>query len=501
MDYLLAENIVRVRTDVVFEDDDFDPGGERRASATSTVTLEVRGDAGDGRCSVDLHDRGSDTDVTVGLSPDGRLTSLSYKSVGTGPRVVSAGAKLLGVVVGVAARVGFGGFGGLGGVVTLLQGELVEPSTRSPEQSAFASWRSDNKAAGDLLVGYRALVEELAAELLQARTAATAPDAGAAQLARVRRLALLVDDARAEVDRLESLYRSWRAGTVTMRTEVWHEELSLDTLPRAGWGSDLDPGRLTGRARALWDDAGVGLQVEGPEPRSPHHADSDDEHQRVSWRVPRLDGISVWRKDDAGRALLERRELVAVVDRHSATEEVRLDRSFFGSHGAEVLFGDLGAPVSVGTARTSAAGAIADALGTAPGELLGGLETATKLSSTLTGLRDAGDERRLAGLTRRVENAQQELELKGLAATAADHARLKELQQQVEVTTAEGALAPPSAAARLEDELRLVTAQRDLEAARRSAAVDMELSEVRTEIARLEAQVELLEAREAAGAR
>ena len=121
-----------------------------------------------------------------------------------------------------------------------------------------------------------------------------------------------------------------------------------------------------------------------------------------------------------------------------------------------------------------------------------GLETATKIGTSVGDLQDAAAKRRLEVINRLVDQRAKELELQGINATAESYAEQKRLEQQVAIAKAQGSLAPASELSRLQNELAEATARRDLEAVSRERAQASELAEVRAELAKLEAQLDII---------
>ena len=143
----------------------------------------------------------------------------------------------------------------------------------------------------------------------------------------------------------------------------------------------------------------------------------------------------------------------------------------------------------IGLKDTSAVGAIAEAIAGAPEQLVAGMDAVSKASANLRGLRDAAAERKLEAIKRQVTQRTQELELRGLNATADDFAKLKRQQQKVAMLEAEGALTPASELSKLQNELAGETGRADLEKVQRDRQVASDLAAMQAEIAGLEARV------------
>ena len=168
----------------------------------------------------------------------------------------------------------------------------------------------------------------------------------------------------------------------------------------------------------------------------------------------------------------------------------------FGEHGGTWTFGDEGAPTAITTSDKSMAGALADALGSVPEQLVGAVDQAKKLTDSINGIQDAAAEREKAAAERDLATAKARIELLGLNATEEDAAALARAEQAVKLRTATRSLAPGADA--LEDlkaELDRVKTQNDLDAARRTATLENQLVDVRAEVARLEQEVLIAKAK------
>ena len=453
--YKLTESVVTVAGAIEYVTDEFMtdefarkvPVEVRGSSDTSaTVTLALRADEAHER-TVRFGRGWADEDFTVVLTPDQRLSSITYKSVGIGSSVITSAATILAFVGGIAARI----VGGRPGIRT---GPGARRGAPTPEQKAKKKWEDSYPKVAALRTVYDELVESAAESLGQARraaVAATEPSEQVAALARARRLEQVLEDGREELDRIDSLYRSWRAGTKSIRTEMISHDLSIVELPRYE-GSVPDPNGLTGAAKRVWMELGVIVQVELPDDRrernpslhDPPIGGDADESKRVRWRVPRQARLRVWRCGKDGTPVLERHLLTFIVDNACGSSAVTLKKRFFGEDSVALEFGEYGMPTKLVAGERSALGSFADALAGIPAVMAGGLESATNAQASLTGLLDAKADRELSGLKWRVEKTRQELESKGLAATANQFAELKRLEQQVQIAEAQGRLTPSS---------------------------------------------------------
>jgi hypothetical protein len=504
LDYRLAEHVVLVTGSVEEVDDRFGDPDERASSADATIALAVRGDEGAGLRTLRLSERG-DNDITVELTSDLRLTSVSHKSVGVGTKVLSAGVSVISTIAGLAIRAGVGGGGSVGalGVRNLLTRE-AEPTHVSPadrEKAARAVWEVANSDLAAHQTSYRNLLARTRTKLLAERTTIVDgdPDQVAAAVVRVNRLEAVAADCAAEVEKVELLYKAWREAQRTRTVRHLACTLEVGSLVVAGPDTPPDPATLTGTAKALWDDMGVIVTVTPADGRGSTTWTAQDapapDPSTVFWRVPRPVKLCTWRIDADEKPVLDRVEEVQVVDVHSQVVGRSLGDRFFGSEEAGIVFGPDGAPTKLSSSDISAAGALADALGGLGTKVAEGLDTASKISTTAATLSDANAKRRLDALTTEHALVSKRLELDGLDATAADFAEAKRLEQQVAMAKATGELAGPSELSRLQNQLALETARRDLEAVARSRALDTELAAAQAEIQRLTTQLALEKAR------
>ena len=273
----------------------------------------------------------------------------------------------------------------------------------------------------------------------------------------------------------------------------------VEEIPARTAGTVPQPGTFTGNLDQVWKTLGITVQIEpadgytNPGPFSapvhlPPLGNGAEEERTVRWRVPRPVRLSIWRRDPAsGLPILERSLPHLLLDQRCTIQGLVLTGATFGSRSAAVVFDANGVPTSITRTDESGVGAFADALAGVPGAISGGLDVANKAQATVGTLLDAGSERRAAAAKRAFEQAQADLDARGLAATAEDFARAKRLEQQVTIAAAEGTLAPPAEAAVLEAELREVTSRHALAAARREESLEYELGALRSETARLQA--------------
>lgn len=147
IDYQLAESTVTVAGTREIEVDD---AGTEEVSVDATVTLGVRGERTWPR-RLSLGDGAADDDFSATLTPDGRLTSISYRSTGAGAKVVGATLTLAAVVAGLVTR--------------------TAAATRSlPPRDA---WSAEHPELAALRDRYRVLAARTAEQLLAPHPVAT----------------------------------------------------------------------------------------------------------------------------------------------------------------------------------------------------------------------------------------------------------------------------------------------------------------------------------------
>ena len=506
--YSLAESVLTFDATVDYTTDTY-ADGEQAGRPTTEVTLGVRGSSDS--LSLDLDDESGNSEFSVTLTPDQRLATLSFKTVGAGGQVVQSVGTLIGVVAAAAAGLRPGG----------LRPAAPRPADReptndntkrpkvTPEERARAAWDASHETEAALIAGSRTLITDQANALLarRQRLLEAQPADERDLLASIGRLQRVLEESRDELARLESLYKGWRAGTITRRTVSHVEHLTIADLPVAAPGATLVPETLGERARQVWDATGAMVQVEqwaAPAPApvvekipartfgeqyASVRAEPVSLDERVVWRVARPVTLSVWTRTSAG-VELTRRFPARVLDAASEVRSIPLEDRFFGEESVEIHFDADGNLSSVGGKATSAVASFLESLGTVPESVAGGIATALKARTDLASIADAADVRRVAAAKRQLEQLQAELDLKGLAATSDDVARLASLTQQVSIAEAEGTLAPPGETARLEAEAKLVEARTKLADAHRTEALEQEIGSLRSEIARLALEVE-----------
>ncbi|MGC3993491.1 MAG: hypothetical protein QM779_05090 [Propionicimonas sp.] len=504
--YLLAESVFTVETTVnLILDTRLAEALEYLDDPVTTVAQTVYGDHSDGVRPLEPPRRG-DNDITIAWTPDRRLASVSYKSVGVGSKLVGAAAKVIATVVGLAIR---SDGTSLGRRSDASDAELDEPPDPTSVRKA---WDAAHTAAADHRSTYAGIADRCTKKLGTLRGEVVDGDdavAGARKLARIRQLEQILDAALKETSKVDAMFSAWSEAHLVKIPRALSQSIALDAVPvhedASNEAPQQDPNAVDDDSRglkSLWEHAGVWIEV-GPSLTNPDWRPNEDgsvdgaslRGDLVYWRIPRVARLWVWRRGASGTPILEKSADVVVTDRFSESTSMPLDGRFFGEASVDITFGDLGFPSKLVVGDKSAVGAIADAIGGVPDQVVAGLDAATKIGTSADALRDAADVRSLEVIKRQVEQRSKELELQGINATADSYAELKRLQQQVDIATAQGSLAPPSALATLQNELAEATARRDLDAVNRDSAQAAELAGVRAEIARLEAQIQLLQAR------
>ena len=499
IDYWLAEHVVVVSGSVEDVTDPFGDGSTRSVSADAVVALAVRGDEGGGAQTLRLPERG-DNEITIELTSDGRLSSVSHKSVGVGNKVIAAGASIVSTIAGLVVAGGSGA-----GLLTALSDEErhadADAGRDAGEAAAREEWKVKNPDLDAHQTAYRTLLDLTRSALLESRNrivTGTEAEATAAVL-RSNRLELLARTCTAEIERVELLYQAWRERQRTRTTRHLSYTLEVSSLPLGAPESPPTLDLLDGAVKDLWDDLGVLVSVAPAHGRrsaritgqAVGRADSG----KVWWRIPRPVRLCTWRIDQHGAPRLDRVEEVSIVDKYSSVAGRELEGRLFGQADAGIIFDSMGSPTKFSSSDISAAGALAEALGSVGAKALDGIETASKMTTGLTSLADADAKRQLESLTREYDLASKRLEVKGLDATADDFARLKQLEQQVAMAKATGALSGPSEVMQLQDQLALETARKDLDAMIRARALDTELAAANAEITRLTTALNLEKAR------
>lgn len=511
VDYLLPETVVVVRGSVELVDDQFDePGTRQYREADVEVVSAVRGDEGNGLKTVSIGGGRGDNDFSIDLTADRRLSAVSFKSTGSGGRIVAASATLVASIAGVALKAAspFQVQAGNTDVDGLAISEAVNLPARTVEEVARSVWEAVHFRERDHRAAYVSIAAAATDHLRDLRrgVADDALTVDQATMAAIYRLEHVLADAQAEIAKVDTLYASWRESTKTRRTEERSFTFALDTLRLRGSDAEPNINDLVGTAERAWDELGVLVEL-GPADgyttarSTPVRVENSRSDSRIVWRIPRKVRLWVWRRaaDSAGKptVTLERTFDVDAVDKHSAERNVEWDRRTFGEVGGTLAFDPSGSLIKVARSDKGAAGAVADAVNGIPAAIASGLDSVMKTSASFDTLTDSDGVRRLALLKREAESKTQELELKGLDATADDFAEAKRLAQRVAMADATSKLSPAkqSELAAAQNELALLTARRDTEALVRQRQLDGELAVAQGELARLSLELQLERAR------
>jgi len=512
MRYLLPESTVLIDGHVDLIHDTRLPADTRvyLGSPTATVSLGVRADSSHGSRTL-RPPEGGDSSVTYDWSDDQRLLGLAFNSIGVGSKVMGAGVKVLAMVVGAAVRFAPGRSMATA-ATSLAGGASQQPPDEDAVRKAWDSRKGNSKAATHR--SEHQVIAEKATDALTAvrkdMVAAVDPVIMGRLERRLQYLSRALEDAKAEVSKVDALYAAWCAGRLKKYPQHVTFTLAIDELPvhsdpasyTPAWSRAWEKGSPKGAlVEHIWETLGTVVEIGPISPQLPYQPNSSGmvegklDEQSIHWREPRLARLWIWRRDSNDRQVLEQVSDVLVTDRFSKSSSLKLEGRRFGERAAEIALNEWGAPKKLVVGDKSAVGAVADAISSAPEQFTAGLDAASKSSSALGDLSTAGAELRLKAIKRQVEQRTQELELEGINATAEDFAQLKRLQQQVEIASAQGALAPPSELATLQDELSRETAKRDLDAVQRDRAQAAEISAIQSEIERLKAEVELAKLR------
>ncbi len=510
--YRLAESVFFVESEIDWiQDERLSKDCGYLGDPVTTVKQGVRGDAGDGLLELEQSERGDST-AKITWTGDGRISSLSYNSVGVGSKVVGAGAKLLATIAGTALRAApvpaapVLGLLGLRGLAA-----RVAPNQQGcpPVEAAVRrAWEADHEDAKEHKAAYEQIAASATSKLTELRKSVVekGPDeAPYGEIARIRQIEAVLDSALKEIAKVEAMFTAWSEARLTRIPRKVSFAIGVDEVPVHKDRTDERPARNPLEVSekddpalfSLWNVCGLWIEV-GPTFSHagwrPNPVGTQAAGDRVYWRLPQPASLWVWRRDSEGAAVLDQVVDTMVVDRFSDTGSLPIEGRYFGEAAVDVTFDELGFPATTSQSDKSAAGAVADGLAGLPGQIQEGLSAVGTIATTTSELRDAAAKRRLAEVTRKVDQRSKELELQGINATADSYAELKRLQQQVEIAEAQSTLAPPSPTelSRLENDLAEATARRDLEAVNRARAQESELAATQAEIARLQAQIDLL---------
>lgn len=506
--YAYAETVVRVSARSVAVTDPFkeDPWPHRTVEGLEVEVATVADD--NDKLTVSL--ASGNRELSATLTPDGRLKSLDYNSVGAGTQVVKGVGKLIAFVGSLALAIG-----GIGA-----EGQRDKPARRD----ADAEWADKFDTEAELLEQYKAMHTAAAKKLRELRaqvidvTGSAALKALNVQITAVERV---MAQAAAEIARIVQLKAAWIEGertrvTSDIQTVVRFADIAVRT---ADDSTPPDP-PTDGAAGELWRDFGLILEerrarkqtarpvlTDGTPVSSASTAKDIDyaSHKtlgKVLWRVPRETELWVWTQGETENddPVLVSREILWVSDDDPdcKKEGFPLTTSIFGEHGGSLTFGEDGRPLSLRHSQESALAAFVDALAAVPEAVSGGVAAAKTTADNLSALADMKAARALSDAERQLNLAKKKLELAGVEATAADYAALQEAEQAVKLQTARQALEPatPDPLAKLKRELEVVTTENKIAAERRATDLDIDLADVRSELARLELEIRLTRAKD-----
>ena len=491
--YAYAETVVRVSARSVTV---FDPFKEDAGPQTTVEGLEVEvATVADNNDTVTVELLRGDRELSATLRPDGRLQSLDYNSVGVGTRVVTGLAKIVAFVGSLALAVTGGRPSGGGEKATVRDADAEWAEKFPTEATMLEKYKTVHTNASDKLRELREQVIDMTSTAeLRALTV---------RLAAVERVMV---QAAAEVARIVQLKAAWIEGERTRVTSDLQTVVRFEHIARRSTTDSTPPTPPSdGPSGDLWRDFGLILEerpaerqtatptMSGGKMVKPTDLQSHDDGTEVLWRVPRETELWVWKPGATEHEdpVLVSREILWVSDHECKKTGFRLTSSIFGEHGGSLSFGDDGRPVSMRHKQQSTLGAVFDALAAVPEAVSGGVTAAKTTAESLSSLRDLPATRALADAERQVNLAKKRLDLAGIQATAGDYAALQEAEQAVKLQTARQALAPspPDALSTLKRELETVTTQNALAAERRASELDIDLADVRSEIARLELEI------------
>ncbi|HMR48580.1 MAG TPA: hypothetical protein PKE40_04020 [Arachnia sp.] len=494
IDYSLAETLITLQARAVTVVDPYVEDGRPRRTIEDLQIGLVQ--AADPEAALTLEiDRG-DRELSATLTPDGRLQSVAYNSVGTGTKVVAGAGRIIGFIGSLLASAVGGGR--KAGQTVPARRDLNAPDTgqaKDPDED----WHAKFAKEAELRDEYTATHDKAATALHQIRDDMLTEKRVAA-LRELRLRAEIVErvlaQALQEVARIDSLKAAWRESLRSRSSSDLRSVYHLTGIPERS-EPDLDPPAIPfdgDAGYALYRD--FRLIVEQRSSVSEGSGiTSDDVHSELSgwvyWRLPREVEIWVWKVSGEDDPQLVSREQVWVSDGKCLLGAMEFTSSWFGEHGGEVTFNDDGRPGAIRHAQQSGAGAFFDALTGATDAVAAGVKTAKETAEGFWSLADIQAERDKAKAARDLEIAKNTLELKGVRATEQDYEELQRAEQAVKLKAAQESLAPaqaPGPLALITQELELAQARNELAAEKRRAELDVSLAELRAELARLELQ-------------
>lgn len=495
--YRLVETHLRVAAQRVVTTDPYAEGDDIKIEDLRIELVQLADP--DTAAYHELHTGQGSQEITVTLRPDGRVQTVDYNHTGAGTAVVTAAAKVVAFVGGVALSAAKAFAGGA------LAGQQLTTTKAPPGKDPRKDWAKHDAAAAAQLAAHKVLAKDASKKLLELRKSLVTADEAAARVSLLSRISAVertLHAARDEISRLESAYLRWRESQCTVHTSQLEMTFPVSALERRDAVEPIneppeEPSGDTYTAR-LWQE--FRLIIEVVDPQSDDHKGAWNPPKGVAptsllrWRETRPAHLCVWKGEPDGQGGFLRvptqTTSITIVDGQSNQRWMALREGKFGTHAGTWSFGEDGAPASIHTADKSTAEAVALAISGIPDALAGGLEQAQKVTDALGKLQDAGAERDKAAAERELAIQKARVEMLGVNATAADAAELARAEQKVKLRTAtRAASSGQDAVDDLKLELDQVTTQASLDAKRREATVDAQLADVKAEVARLEQEV------------
>jgi hypothetical protein len=430
-------------------------------SAVADVAVQVQADPDpDATASLSLErDFWKSRDLEIGLTPDGRLHTLSTTTTGAGGAVVSGVVRL-------------GTFAASLATTLLVKGEEedLEKAYAADNDPEIVQVRKEmREALTDLQLRFAALAKTLA-------DPATATDARTGAHHDLRAVSTAIAAVRAEAEELNSHFRAWvesRSGTSEEKVSVTLDTTALAEREHADRSVTIVLNELPATVREVADRLGiVPMRIADGDDRrfTSQDAEAAGGAHTVVLRLPRAYTLAVYElepvKNDADDTLrnaqLKSVLRLWVLDDRCALAAVPLDSSLFSKQTAAIEFADTGALTRVTSAASAGAQAVSDALAAAAETATKSAEQAKGLLSTLDSLQDRRAEEHLADLQREKASLEAEIEVKGVLAGRADRERLSVLQSQLDVAKAARALGTEAVAAKLDARTRELRQQLEI---------------------------------------
>lgn len=438
LSYALPVSTLSIESQVTLEEDSVLGGGVKRTPQTS-VSMEV-GAATRNKTLAAHTGVLFNTKVELSLTDDGRLKSTSVDSGGELGKVVLGVAGLAATAVGLVSP----GKHAVLPMRAMLDGKALhveeeELKEETPEEKIERAFREANGEIANLRDRYVTLITEVSGEIAEiAEQLAKTDDAAErrALLGRLRYLNDLLPVLRAELDKLNEIFRAWRASTIKTRQEAHQLIVDLDAIRNAE--VEVDNGEVSfGReaseqVRSAWFDLGVAVVVAPGCASNSSFAEAARHENAVLVRAPRWATMNVYEKV-RGRAVLRESKPHLVMDSYCETKLVKLRKSVWAKRSVAIGFSDLGAMTSYKHQADSSAAAAFSTLDSLPGTVSGSLEEAAKIRKQVSAFQSTGLEEELARVKQEVELKEKELTRAGLAATENDRAKLERLKQRAEL--------------------------------------------------------------------